>query len=84
VLLEAMALGVPVLVLDQGPLRDLEGVVKVPSLDAASWLTEVSSLLADPARCAAIATSQRAALRARHAPAVVARAYEDLYLELAR
>lgn len=84
VLLEAMALGVPVLVLDQGPLRDLEGVVKVPSLDAAHWLSEVSSVLSDPGRCAAIASNQRAALRARHAAAVVARAYEDLYLELAR
>jgi len=84
VLLEAMALGVPVLVLDQGPLRDLKGVVKVNGLDAASWLSEVRSLLADPERCAAIVRSQRAALAERHRAAVVARAYEDLYLELVR
>ena len=83
VLLEAMALGVPVLVLDQGPLRDLEGVVKVASLDAASWLA---------ARFAACSPTPNAARRlsaasARRWPnataaAVVARAYEDLYLEL--
>jgi len=84
VLLEAMALGVPVLVLDQGPLCDLGGVVKVASLDAASWLTEVRSLLADPERCTSIAARQRAALAERHRAAVVARAYEELYLELAR
>ncbi|MEI9948215.1 MAG: hypothetical protein WDO74_04360 [Pseudomonadota bacterium] len=81
-MLEAMALGVPVVVLDQGPLQDLEGVVKVATLDAAAWLAEVSSLLSDPGRCTAIAVSQRAALGARHAAAAVARAYEDLYLEL--
>jgi phosphatidylinositol alpha-1,6-mannosyltransferase len=84
VLLEAMALGVPVIVLDQGPLRDLEGVAKVPSLDAASWLAEASGLLENPARCAALAANQRAALAERHAASVVARSYEDLYLELAR
>ncbi|HEY3253558.1 MAG TPA: hypothetical protein VGJ91_06405, partial [Polyangiaceae bacterium] len=79
-----MALGVPVIVLDQGPLQDLRGVLKVASLDAASWLGEVSSLLADPGRCAALVASQRVALAERHAAAVVARAYEDWYLELAR
>jgi len=83
VLLEAMALGVPVIVLDRGPLQDLQGVLKVPSLDAASWLTQIASLLADSARCAALVANQRAALAERHAAAVVARAYEDLYLELA-
>jgi glycosyltransferase involved in cell wall biosynthesis len=84
VLLEAMALGVPVFVLDQGPLQDLKGVLKVPSLDATTWLAEISRLLADPARCTALIADQRKALAERHAAAVVARAYEDLYLELAR
>jgi phosphatidylinositol alpha-1,6-mannosyltransferase len=84
VLLEAMALGVPVIVLDQGPLQDLNGVAKVPSLDAASWLAEIGKLLADPARCADQIAAQRVALAERHAAQVVARAYEDLYLELAR
>jgi len=84
VLLEAMALGVPVAVLDQGPLQDLQGVVKVPNLDAGRWLAELSSLFGDSERCAALVAGQRAALSERHAASVVARAYEDLYLELAR
>jgi phosphatidylinositol alpha-1,6-mannosyltransferase len=83
VLLEAMALGVPVIVLDQGPLQDLGGVLKVPGLDAARWMAEVSSLLADSGRLAAIVAEQRLALASRHAASVVASAYEDLYLELA-
>ncbi|HYP87749.1 MAG TPA: glycosyltransferase, partial [Polyangiaceae bacterium] len=41
VLLEAMALGVPVLVLDRGPLQDLGGVIKVRDLEPAKWLAEV-------------------------------------------
>ncbi|HKO52382.1 MAG TPA: glycosyltransferase [Polyangiaceae bacterium] len=82
VLLEAMALGVPVIVLDQGPLQDLGGVLKVAGLDAASWLAEVSSLLADPGRRLAVVAQQRLALAERHEASVVARAYEDLYLGL--
>jgi len=84
VLLEAMALGVPVLVLDEGPLQDLRGVIKVSGLDPSRWLGELQSLLAQPERGAAIAANQRAALAESHAAAVVARAYEDLYLALAR
>jgi phosphatidylinositol alpha-1,6-mannosyltransferase len=82
VLLEAMALGVPVLVLDRGPLQDLQGVLKVPSLDAQAWLNEVRMLLAEPERCRRAVRDQRAALAERHAAPVVARAYEDLYLGL--
>ncbi|HYP78638.1 MAG TPA: glycosyltransferase family 4 protein [Polyangiaceae bacterium] len=84
VLLEAMALGVPVIVLDQGPLQDLSGVQKVPTLDAASWLTELQRLLDNPERRAALVKSQRSAVAERHAAQLVARAYEDLYLELSR
>ena len=84
VLLEAMALGVPVIVLDQGPLRDLQGVLKVPSLSVAAWLEAVRELCVDPGRGAEVIAAQRAALDERHRASVVARAYEDLYLELAR
>ena len=84
VLLEAMALGVPVIALDQGPLRDLGGVVKVPNLDVAGWQAAVISVLGQPARAEEIATAQRASLDERHRAPIVARAYEDLYLELAR
>lgn len=84
VLLEAMALGVPVLVLDRGPLRDLGGVGKVSDLEPEKWLATVSSLLREPERAAAIASGQRATLVERHAASVVARAYEELYLALSR
>ncbi len=84
VLLEAMALGVPVIALDQGPLRDLRGVLKVPSLDVTAWLDVTARLLADAGRAEHVLTGQRAALAERHRASVVARAYEDLYLELAR
>ena len=84
VLLEAMALGVPVLVLDRGPLQDLGGVIKVSDLDPANWQAAIGRLLGDPGRALAIASSQRAALAERHAAKVVARAYEELYLGLSR
>jgi glycosyltransferase involved in cell wall biosynthesis len=84
VLLETMALGVPVLVLDRGPLQDLGGVIRVSDLDPAKWLASVANLLSDPERAAVIAGNQRAALAERHAAPVVARAYEQLYLDLCR
>jgi phosphatidylinositol alpha-1,6-mannosyltransferase len=84
VLLEAMALGVPVVALDQGPLRDLGGVVKVPDLGVDRWLRDVTTLIGDRARVQSVVTAQRASLHERHRAEVVARAYEDLYLELLR
>ncbi|MEO6602192.1 MAG: glycosyltransferase family 4 protein [Polyangiaceae bacterium] len=83
VLLEAMALGVPVIVLDRGPLCDLQGVLKVPSLDVTAWLDVVRRLLGDAGQGARVVAEQRMALDERHRASVVARAYEDLYLELA-
>lgn len=82
VLLEAMALGVPVIALDQGPLADLSGVVKVASLDPRAWAAEVAGLLGDPERARGVVVRQRRALDARHRASAVARAYEDLYLDL--
>jgi phosphatidylinositol alpha-1,6-mannosyltransferase len=83
VLLEAMELGVPVLALDQGPLSDLGGVVQVASREPSAWHAEVTNLLSDDARRASVVQAQRRALTARHRAVDVARAYEDLYLELA-
>jgi glycosyltransferase involved in cell wall biosynthesis len=84
VLLEAMALGVPIVALDQGPLRDLGGVVKVPNLGADRWLRDVTTLIGDNGQMQSVVAAQRASLDERHRAQVVARAYEDLYLELVR
>lgn len=84
VLLEAMALGTPVVALDQGPLCDLSGVMKVPGLAVSGWLDAVVRLLADPAQVSSLRESQTRALDQRHRAPVVARAYEELYLELSR
>ena len=80
VLLEALALGVPCVVLDQGPLRDLEGAAKIATIDAQPWLEAIATLVApSPARAQAIAAG-RAAASTVYASAVVARAYEAIYL----
>jgi hypothetical protein len=83
VLLEAMALGVPVMALDHGPLSDLSGVVQVANLDVDGWHAEVTALLHNAERRAFIAARQHEGLEARHRASSVARAYEDLYVELA-
>jgi len=82
VLLEAMALGTPVFVLDRGPLCDLGGVVKVPDLSPNAWLSEITPLLSERARAADLAARQHTAL-SMYQPGTIARAYEELYLALA-
>jgi len=80
VLLEALALGVPCLVLDRGPLRDVEGATKVAAIDARAWLSAITALIVPgAARDAAIAEGRAAASRV-YASGVVARAYEAIYL----
>jgi glycosyltransferase involved in cell wall biosynthesis len=80
VLLEAMALGVPCVVLDQGPLRDVEGAAKIATIDAPPWLDAIAALAsASPARAQRIAAG-RAAASSVYASGVVARAYEAIYL----
>jgi phosphatidylinositol alpha-1,6-mannosyltransferase len=80
VLLEALALGVPCAVLDQGPLRDVEGAAKIATIDARAWLDVISALASPtPARARAIAAGHAAAASV-YASGVVARAYEAIYL----
>ncbi len=80
VLLEALALGTPCVVLDQGPLRDVAGAVKLPTTDVASWRDAVAPLLGEgDARARAVADG-RAAAADVYASGVVARAYEAIYL----
>jgi phosphatidylinositol alpha-1,6-mannosyltransferase len=80
VLLEALSLGTPCLVLDQGPLRDVVGAVKVATLDERAWLEPVRALLDDhEARARVVADGRRAATDV-YASGVVARAYESVYV----
>jgi phosphatidylinositol alpha-1,6-mannosyltransferase len=82
VLLESLALGVPCVVLDQGPLRDIAGASKVATIDAGDWLTSVSAMLASAELRARHVSAGRAAASAVYASGVVAKAYEAIYLEV--
>lgn len=83
VLLEALALGVPCVVLDQGPLRDVEGAVKIPTIDTAAWLEAVARLSTAGERARVVAEGRTAA-SCVYASGVVARAYEAIYLRALR
>lgn len=82
VLLESMRLGVPVLVLDQGPLAELGGALRLPPGDAEAWLSATLELVREPGRARAVVERQRAYVAEVHDAKVVARRYEALYLEL--
>jgi phosphatidylinositol alpha-1,6-mannosyltransferase len=84
VLLESMLLGIPVVALDYGPLSDLEGAVLVPRGDDRALVTAALELATNPEHRARVIEAQRAAIRRRHRAEVVAKAYEDLYLEVSR
>lgn len=83
VLLESMVLGVPVVALGEGPLCDLTAAELVPSLDPKPWLDVLAGLAEDSERRRALSAAQRRFVSERHAASVVAKAYEDLYVELA-
>ena len=82
VLLEALALGVPCVVLNQGPLRDVEGATKIATIDARAWLEAISSLVVPSAARADAIAAGRTAVATVYASGVVARAYEGIYLRL--
>lgn len=79
VLLEAMALGVPVVTVDHGPLAELEGTLRLPLGDGDALARTVLALLTDDAMRAPVVEAQRAAIRARHASGAVAARYEEVY-----
>jgi phosphatidylinositol alpha-1,6-mannosyltransferase len=83
VLLESMSLGVPVVALDHGPLSDLAGVVHTKPDDLEGLVAAALRLGNDDAYRQGVIEGQRKTIDERHRAAVVARAYEDLYLELA-
>lgn len=76
VLLEALALRVPVLAYAHGPLLELDGATLVPSLEPQAWLDALATLAPRTARRALAPVLERC--RAD----VVAQSYERLYLEL--
>jgi phosphatidylinositol alpha-1,6-mannosyltransferase len=79
--LEAMALGTPVVVPDVGPLAELEAALRVPA-EPAELARAVTSLLGDPDKSAHQAAAQRALLESDYDPQTVALRYESLYDEL--
>jgi glycosyltransferase involved in cell wall biosynthesis len=84
VLLESMALGVPVVALDHGPLRDLEGAVLVARGDDRALCSAALELVRNPEHRARAIEAGLGAIERRHRAEVVARAYERLYLEVGR
>ncbi|HKY35090.1 MAG TPA: hypothetical protein VJN18_04055 [Polyangiaceae bacterium] len=82
VLREALALGVPCVLLDQGPLKNVAGAMKVATIDVAEWLAAIVALLGDAELRARHVSAGCAAASAVYASGVVARAYEAIYLEV--
>jgi len=82
ILLEAMELGTPILVTDEGPLAELESVARVEPERPDELVKEVLSLLTDQPRRQALVPAQRAEVARRFSAAPIARAYESIYEEL--
>lgn len=82
VLLESMELGVPVIALDGGPLKDLEGVVKTPDIESKSLLDACVRLYEAEAHRREVIAAQKASVARRHRAPIVSKAYERLYSEL--
>ncbi len=82
ILLEAMELGTPVVVTDEGPLAELESVVRVAPDRPDELVKATLALLVDPSRRQALVADQRAEVARRFRAATIARAYEAIYEEL--
>jgi glycosyltransferase involved in cell wall biosynthesis len=82
VLLESMALGVPVVVLDQGALREVGGALRVAQGDSEALARAALDGVRDSGLREKVVAEQKAAIDERHRAPVVARAYEKLYWEL--
>jgi phosphatidylinositol alpha-1,6-mannosyltransferase len=82
ILLEAMALGTPIVTYNQGPLADLEGVEVVSVGDPLALADAAVSLIDDHGRRGRCIEAQRRAVERRHDVTRLAAAYECLYDEL--
>ncbi len=81
-LLEAMALGVPLVTLAGGPLGELGASVELATPDADRLADACVSLVRDRDRHAELAARGREAVARRHRPEVAAAAYAELYRAL--
>ncbi len=87
VLLEALALGVPLVVSDRPPLSELlqdDVGLAVPPQDPGALARAVCRILGDPGRKRALAENARAAAEARYDIRRVSRQHEALYDDLLR
>jgi phosphatidylinositol alpha-1,6-mannosyltransferase len=82
VLLEAMALGTPVVVTNEGPLSELDGALRVAPNDDEDLANVAISLIDDHGRRARCVDEQHRALRERFSVERVVDRYEALYDEL--
>lgn len=82
VLLEAMLLGVPIIASERGPLAELGGVAHADPDDAVALATRARDFHEQEDLRTRSIEAARTHVRERHAAGVVARRYEELYLEL--
>jgi glycosyltransferase involved in cell wall biosynthesis len=81
VLLEALALGIPIVAARGGPLEALTSASFVDPEDDAALAAALARFLLQPAAARAAASAGGALFAARFAPRVAAGAYDDLYAE---
>jgi phosphatidylinositol alpha-1,6-mannosyltransferase len=84
ILLEAMALGTPVVTCGEGPLAFLEGVERVPPDDAYALADIALALITDYGLRGRLIDAQSKAIESRFSASVVGAAYERLYDEVLR
>lgn len=82
VLLEALSLGVPLVLAKGGPLEEIRTAEYVEPRDAQGLATTVVALLRDDARRAELSLAGRERWRAAYTPERAAQAHEELYDEL--
>jgi glycosyltransferase involved in cell wall biosynthesis len=81
VLLEALRLGTPVLALDEGPLKSLEGALRLAD-DPREWLDAMARITADVEFRAGCVAQGKRAVDEHYSPAQIARQYEKIYEDL--
>lgn len=81
VLLEALSLGVPVLVLDQGPLAELAGASRLPA-EPSRWIELLGALVENPGLRAELGARGPLAVQRHYTARSVAARYGQLYRRL--